>query len=551
MDHGKILEVVAYDCEHAIDCGPFRDACAILEGYVAEDPRAERPWARRIREIAERKVVEFADLGMGEDADELYGHIEYILRINAPHDFDSFMLFMEWNREPEKRFWLPRRHVLMPVCEGFQALADDEIDILVVSLPPRVGKSTTGIFATVWNMGRHPDDANVMSGYGDKLTSGFHEEALSLVTSEEYRFSEVFPQSPLKDKSMADETIDLRHKRRFPSLTCRSVGGATTGAVEVGRKGWLYCDDMVKDREESLSTDRMDKLYASYLGELKDRKLDGAKEVHVGTRWVPNDVIGRVIDLYEGDKRVRIINIPALDENDESNFEYLYGLGFSTQYYHDMRRSLTEVGEDDEWWAKYMCEPYWKRGQMFPPEELRYYEKLPDGEPDAIIAVCDTKARGTDYCVQPVGYVYGSDHYIHEVVCDNSMPEAHKPRLAESLVKNEVSLARYESNVAGSEIAYQVEEMCREEGHVIRIETKYTTENKEVRILSDAGWIKERCLFRADPPNADYRKFMDMLARYTVEGKVKNDDAPDAMSLYKRFATGLVKARATAARRLW
>ena len=550
MDYEKIMQLVAVDCRDASDCKPFEDACAVLTQYLAVDKRRERAWALKVREIAERKVMEFASAGNGELADELYRHIEYILRVNAPHDLDSYMLFMEWNREPEKRFWLPRRHVLMPVCQGFQDLADDVIDILVVSLPPRVGKSTTGIFAMTWNMGRNPDDANVMSGYGDKLTVGFHSEALDLIAGDDYRFHEVFPTSNLKDKSMAAETIDLHRKKRFPSLTCRSVGGGTTGAVEIGSKGWLYCDDMVKDREESLSADRMDKLYAAYLAQLADRKKDGAKEVHVGTRWVPNDVIGRVIDLYDGDDRVRIINIPALDENGESNFNYLYGVGFTTEYYDDMRRRLVAAGEDDEWCAKYMCEPYWKHGQMFPPEELRYYDELPEGEPDAVIAVCDTKGKGGDYCVQPVGYVYGDRHYIHDVICDNSLPEKHKPRLVDCLVKNDVSLCRYESNVAGSEIAYQVEAKCRERGLPLRIDTKYSTENKETRILADAGWVKERCLFRATPPNQDYRKFMEMLTRYTVEGKNAHDDAPDAMSMYKRFACGMAKAVATPMARL-
>lgn len=550
MDYEKIMQLVAADCRDASDCKPFEDACAVLTQYLDEDKRRERYWALKVREIAEHKVMEFASAGNGELADELYRHIEYILRVNAPHDLDSYMLFMEWNREPEKRFWLPRRHVLMPVCQGFQDLADDVIDILVVSLPPRVGKSTTGIFAMTWNMGRNPDDANVMSGYGDKLTVGFHSEALDLIAGDDYRFHEVFPTSNLKDKSMAAETIDLHRKKRFPSLTCRSVGGGTTGAVEIGSKGWLYCDDMVKDREESLSADRMDKLYAAYLAQLADRKKDGAKEVHVGTRWVPNDVIGRVIDLYDGDDRVRIINIPALDENGESNFNYLYGVGFTTEYYDDMRRRLVAAGEDDEWCAKYMCEPYWKHGQMFPPEELRYYDELPDGEPDAVIAVCDTKGKGGDYCVQPVGYIYGDCHYIHDVICDNSLPEKHKPRLVDCLVKNDVSLCRYESNVAGSEIAYQVEGKCRERGLPLRIDTKYSTENKETRILADAGWVKERCLFRATPPNPDYRKFMEMLTRYTVEGKNAHDDAPDAMSMYKRFACGMAKAVATPMARL-
>ena len=529
---------------------PFEDALAMLPRLMEEDRVAEMAYARYIRELAADKVVE-CGRRVGE-AERIVACIEGILKLNAPHDLDSYMLFMEWNREPSKRFWLPRRHVLYPVCEGFQDLADDRLDVLVVSLPPRVGKSTTGVFAETWQMGREPLSANVMSGHSDKLTKGFHMEALGIISdSHTYRFAEVFPDSPLVDKSMADETIHLKRKGRFPSLTCRSVDGTLTGAVEVGQNGWLYCDDLVSDREEALSADRMDKLYAAYLNQLRDRMLDGAKEVHVGTRWVPNDVSGRVIDTNEGNRRCRVIIIPALDARGETNFDYLYGLGFSTEYYVKMRQDLQEAGEGDSWSAKYMGKPYWIGGLMFQEDELRYYDELPEGEPDAVIAVCDTKDRGADYASMPVGYVYGTEHYIHDVVFDNSLPETVEPRLAQALKRHGVGLAQFESNSAGGRVADSVRDKCRELGHSVEIRKKFSTENKETRILVDSAWVKERCLFRADPPNADYRRFMQQLTHYTTEGRNKHDDAPDSMSMYKRLATSLTSARVEAVRRPW
>lgn len=529
---------------------PFAEALAMLPRLLEENPVVEMAYARYIRELAADKVVECGSNVV--EAKRIMECIEGILKLNAKVDLDSYMLFMEWNREPSKRFWLPRRHVLYPVCEGFQDLADDRIDILIVSLPPRVGKSTTGVFAETWQMGREPLSANVMSGHSDKLTKGFHMEALGIISdSHTYRFAEVFPESPLVEKSMADETIHLKRKGRFPSLTCRSVDGTLTGAVEVGSKGWLYCDDLVSDREEALSVGRMDKLYAAYLNQLRDRMLDGAKEVHVGTRWVPNDVIGRVIDTNIGNKRCRVIIIPALNEQGESNFDYLYGLGFSTEYYERMKQDLEEAGEGDSWSAKYMGEPYWIGGLMFPEEELNYYDELPDGDPDGVIAVCDTKDRGADYAVQPIGYIYGNKHYIHDVVCDNGLPEVVEPKLANALVRNGVGMARYESNSAGGRVADSVADKCRELGHAIDMQKKFSTENKETRILVDSAWVKENCYFRSDPPNADYRRFLQMLTHYTTEGKNKHDDAPDAMSMYKRFATSLRSAKVEAVKRPW
>lgn len=542
MNNQLLLDAIISKARRAVSAEPFEDALSVLPGFLVENQVVEMAYARYIRELARDKVVA-CGVDVAE-ADRIMRCIEGILRLNAQIDLDSYMLFMEWNREPTKRFWLPRRHVLYPVAAGFQDLADDRLDILVVCLPPRVGKSTTGVFAETWQMGREPLSANVMSGHSDKLTKGFHMEALDIISdASTYRFAEVFPDSPLVDKSMADETIHLRRKGRFPSLTCRSVDGTLTGAVEVGSKGWLYCDDLVSDREEALSTDRMDKLYAAYLNQLRDRMLDGAKEVHVGTRWVPNDVIGRVVDSNIDNKRCRVIIIPALDENGESNFNYLYGLGFSTDYYLKMRDALEEAGEGDSWSAKYMGDPFWIGGLMFGEDELNYYDELPDGEPDGVIAVCDTKDRGADYAAQPIGYIYGSKHYIEDFVCDNGLPEAVEPKLARALVHHNVGMARYESNSAGGRVADAVADECKELGHTIDIQKKFSTENKETRILVDSFWIKTNCYFKFAPPNADYRRAMKMLTTYTTEGKNKHDDVPDAMSMYKRFATSFRAAK--------
>lgn len=558
MDYQLALDAVLASAMEADGPEPFEDAIPLLGALLGEHPVEEMAYARFLREVATARVAAL----VGEDpsgAGRIVLAVEEMLRVNARDDFDSYMLYMEWGREPEKRFYQPRRHVLLPLVGDLQDLADGRLDFLSISLPPRVGKSTMCIFFLTWVMGRHPRRANVMSGHSDKLTKGFHREALGIITDDNtYRFARVFPGSPLVGSSFADETIQLRgSSERFPTLTCRSVDGTLTGAVEVGRDALLYCDDLVSDREEALSADRMDKLYSAYLNQLKDRKLDGARELHVGTRWVPNDVIGRIEEQYEGDPRYRFVTLPALGEDGETNFTYDYGLGFSTRYYEDMRASLVENGEGDSWDAKYMGKPVWIGGLMFARDELRLYDGgLPRGEdgqplePDGVIAVCDTKDRGADYACLPVAYVYGRDYYVHDVICDNSLPEVVEPRIVSALVRNDVGVARFESNSAGGRVADDIAEECGRQGHSIAISKKFSTENKETRIITDSMWIKEHCVFRSDEPSADYRRFMSMLTHYTTEGKNKHDDAPDAMSMLKRYATSLTRARVEAVRRI-
>lgn len=403
--------------------------------------------------------------------------------------------------------------------------------------------STLGCFFVSWTMGRHPLSSNLMSGHSDKLTSSFHTEVYSLVASDEYRFDKVFPEAPFVGKNEKDEQIFLVKERRFASLTCRPIGGTLTGAVEAGNL--LYCDDLVSDREEALNADRMTKLYEAYLNQLKDRKLDGAKELHIGTRWVPNDPIGLIESEYSDDLTFRFSSLPALDEDDESNFVYQYNLGFSTAYYHDMRRSLLAAGEDDSWWAKYMAAPFWREGRLFPENELQFYDSLPEGEPDAIAASADTKTKGPDYCVQVIAYVYGDMHYIQDVVCSDSVMDTITPILAARLVENKVDMVRYESNVAGGAVAKEVEDICKEMGYPIEVQTKYSTANKETRIEVDSGWIKKHCLFRIDDGRGEeYERFMKFLTSYSAKGRNPHDDVPDCLSMYKRFTQATAKTQA-------
>ena len=323
----------------------------------------------------------------------------------APHFFEYYLLYVEWDREPKKKFYPPRRKVLKPLVDALQELEERKIKFLGISLPPRVGKSTLCVFFMTWVMGRHPETASVASGHSDKLTDSFYRELLSIITDNvTYHWSEVFPDSPVVDTSAKNESIDLGRKKRFPTITCRSVGGTLTGAVEIGEEGILYCDDLVEDLEESLSPERLEAKYNAYLNQLKDRKKDGAAELMVGTRWNVLDPLGRVQELYQNDPKYKFIVIPALNEHDESNFDYKYGVGFSTEYYLDMRNNIDRC----TWWAKYMGQPYVREGLLFPSEELNYYNGvLPDGEPDRIIAACDVAWGGGDYLSMPICYCFG------------------------------------------------------------------------------------------------------------------------------------------------
>ena len=486
----------------------------------------------------------------GEIVKKLHGLIKQSLKAAAYDDFDCYIRYMEWNREPKKRFYQPRRRVLKQVVDALQDLEDGTLELLAVSLPPGAGKTTLAIFYLTWIAGRHPDEPSLTGSHSNSFVRGVYDEVLRMVDPEgEYLWRDVFPGITVCSTNAKDCRIDFGTRKRFETLEFTSIGTGNAGLYRAMHL--LYCDDLVSGIEVALNKERLDKLWETYTTDLRQRKIgDHAKELHIATRWSVHDVIGRLEDIYAGNEKARFIVVPAMDENDESNFDYDYGVGFNTEFYRQQR----DIMDDASWRALYMNQPIEREGLVYHEDELRRFFELPVGDPDAIIGICDTKDKGTDYAVLPVAYLYGQDYYIEDVLCDNNLPDIVDVRMVEILIRNRVRACRFESNSAGGRTAQKIQEGVKERGGHCNITTKYTTTNKETRIIVNSAWVKEHCLFRDSStykPNSDYGKFMKMLCSYTMAGKNKNDDVPDAMAMLSEFAQGMAGPQIQIVQRPW
>lgn len=453
----------------------------------------------------------------------------------ATDNFDDYLIYVEWNREPQKCFYLPRREVLLPVVEAMQDLADDKLDLLAVSLPPGTGKSTLGIFFLSWEMGRTPDMCNLASAHSGILTRSFYDGVMQVITDPEYLWSDVFPGVDVAATNSKEETIDLNKKHRFSTLTCRAINASLTGATRC--EGILYADDLVSGIEEALSKERLDKLWTTYTNDLKSRKKLGAKEIHVATRWSVHDPIGRLEKMYGDSPRSRFIVVPALDENGESNFNYKYEVGFSTEYFEDMKSSLDDIS----WRALFMNQPIEREGLLYDEDGLRRYYELP-GEPDVVLGVCDTAEGGGDDTFLPVAYGYGDDWYIEDCVCSDALPEVTDALCAEMLMKHRVKQCQFESNSAGGRTADKVQELVKTRGGITHITKKRTTANKETKIIVNSTYVKEHFLFKDQKcyeKNSAYARMINKLCSYTMTGKNRHDDVPDGMAQLAEYIQSL------------
>ena len=450
--------------------------------------------------------------------------------LTAKDVFDDFMIAMEWERPLKSKFYIPRRKWLLPIVKQMQRLADDELDILSINAPPGIGKTGLGDFFMCFMTGKFPEEAILMGSHSKAILADNYSECLRMLDSDEYCWQEIFKGHKVVKTNALDMKIDVDRAKKFSNLQYASLGSGLAGKNRC--TSLLYVDDLIPNLEVALNKEQLDKTWKSFVTDYMQRMQgDKAKLLMIMTNWSVSDPSERLREANEGNERAYFLKMRALNSKDESNFDYGGTIGFSTKFYHHLRDTLDPM----EWNALYMSNPVEREGLLFHPEELRYYYDLPADEPDAVIAVCDTKDRGTDDCVLPVAYKYGNDYYIEDIICDDSTPDKLNPRIVQKLIDHKVKMCRFESNSAGGRIADEVAELLKERGGITSISKKYSTQNKETRIIANSGWIKTHCFFKSDR-SIEYDKAWRLLTTFSKVSKKRKDDVPDALSMLADFS---------------
>ena len=466
------------------------------------------------------------------------------MRDDAYYKFDLFMTYMERKRPEREQFYKPRRRPLYVVAKGIQDLADDNLDELFINLPPRTGKTQIVKFAMVWWGGRNPELSNLYTAFSDKITNSFYTGILELMTDPTYCYAEVFPRNKIVRTKGDDEIIDLNRPKSYPTFTARSLYGTLNGSCDCSGLG--VSDDLLSGIEEALSIDRLDTAWGKFDNNFMSRiKFDyGAKLINMGTRWAILDPQGRRQELLENDAayngwRYKIISIPALNENDESNFDYSYGVGFSTETYRRRRASFEANNDIASFNAQYQQDPIDRQGAVFTPDTMKFYNgELPVGadgkllKPDRVYMAVDEAFGGGDFVAAPIAYQYGNMHFIHDVVFDNGDKFVTRPLVAEAILRNKVQACQFEETATTADYHEWIDDYLRERNYQCNITTKApsTQTSKKFRIFDKAPEIREYYFRDTGCRSPMYTQFISNLYAFKMEGKVKHDDAPDSMA---------------------
>lgn len=534
MDNEKLISKIFFEIQKdPSDYRAYEDVFSLCRSIEESDFKLAHDTNAELRSYISR--------GMKTSAyAKLFDLYRRSLLFDAPYKFDSYLLYIEINRKPEERFYQPRRRILKQVVDNLQKLVDDELDELFISMPPRVGKTTILMFFVTWLIGRNSESSNLYSAYSDTITKAFYNGVLETIQDPvTYLWKDVFPSAKVVQTNSADETLNIDRKKRYPSLTCRSLYGTLNGACDCN--GVEISDDLIGGIEEAMNKDRLMSAWSKVDNNLLPRAKEKAKILWCGTRWSMIDPAGLRKELLQNDERFKtrrfaVINLSALDENDESQFNYDYGVGFSTEYYQQRRASFERNNDMASWAAQYMGEPIERDGALFTPDDFRYYNgELPtDVEPDRIFMAVDPAFGGGDFVASPVCYQYGEDIYVHEVVYDNRDKKVTQPLLVKAVMEHNVQAMQVEANKSTESYKEGIEEELKKQGYRLNITTKAapTDKAKYQRIFDKAPDIREMMIFR-EPGKRDkaYSLFMQNVFSYKMLGKNKNDDAPDSLTM--------------------
>jgi len=467
---------------------------------------------------------------------ELYNLYKDCLRLIAPYDFITYNKYLEFNEDKTQDtlgFYHKRKHHLSELFNALNRMEIyDEYDTLLVSMPPRCGKSVTNLRFISWIMGRKPLHTQLAISYSDAITKSFYTGVMDIITSSE--FNEVFPDSKLVAQNAKDQNIWLNKVGQYPTISFIPIEGSMTGRGQ--GTDYIFYDDLVSGIELAMSPTRLDKLWQTYSTNSRQRKLKGCREVHIATRWSVHDPMSRLEREIGNSSRFKSIKMPCYNDLGESNFDF-HG-GFDTAYYKDIERLMDPLSFQ----ALYMCQPIEREGLLYHEDEFQYYFQLPQEQPDTIVGICDSKNMGKDNVSAITGYVYGDFCYIDDVVYNNGLPDVTRPLVANMWVKHNVVRADVEMNNGGNYYAEDLDQMIHSLGGKTSIRMFFSSNNKLTKIITYSDFVKKYFIFRHPStyhPNSEYGRFMKDVLSWTQTGNNKTDDSVDSLAMLAQLVQEL------------
>ena len=443
---------------------------------------------------------------------QLEKHITYEAKLElARRDFFDYCELMA----PD--FYKRSRQYLVQLANTLQEFVfNSPKKVLVISIPPRTGKSRTASLFAEWTFGKDPTKKIMTGSYNETLSTQFAKTVRNTIQTQKVEpfipvFSDVFPDVKIKQGDAAMNMWSL--EGQYSSYLATSPSGTATGFG----CSLMIIDDVIKNAQEANNQLTKQSHYEWFTNTMLSRLEEGGKIIIIMTRWASDDLAGRIINHFKDDAEV--ISLKALQDDGTMLCEDV----LSRESYEEKKKLMSP----DIFYANYQQEPIDLKGQLY--TSFKTYDSLPQFE--KIQSYTDTADTGSDYLCSIIYGIYQKEAYILDVIYTNEPMEITEPLVAKHIFEYKVNQADIESNNGGRGFSRQISHYLTNTyntNHTV-IRPFHQSKNKQARILSNATWVMEHIYFPQNWHNK-YPEFYKAITSYQREGKNLHDDAPDALT---------------------
>lgn len=443
---------------------------------------------------------------------QLEKHITYEAKLElARRDFFDYCELMA----PD--FYKRSRQYLVQLANTLQEFVfNSPKKVLVISIPPRCGKSRTASLFAEWTFGKDPTKKIMTGSYNETLSTQFAKTVRNTIQTQKVEpfipvFSDVFPDVKIKQGDAAMNMWSL--EGQYSSYLATSPSGTATGFG----CSLMIIDDVIKNAQEANNQLTKQSHYEWFTNTMLSRLEEGGKIIIIMTRWASDDLAGRIINHFQDD--AEIISLKALQDDGTMLCEDV----LSRESYEEKKKLMSP----DIFYANYQQEPIDLKGQLY--TSFKTYDSLPQFE--KIQSYTDTADTGSDYLCSIIYGIYQKEAYILDVIYTNEPMEITEPLVAKHIFEYKVNQADIESNNGGRGFSRQISHYLTNTyntNHTV-IRPFHQSKNKQARILSNATWVMEHIYFPQNWHNK-YPEFYKAITSYQREGKNLHDDAPDALT---------------------
>ncbi len=308
------------------------------------------------------------------------------------------------------RTWVPGHWPIPPHLEPLLAAIDRasrEPVRLLVSMPPRHGKTETIITGLGWNVARFPDRLNAYTTYSASRAKGKSRKARRLALRAGVNL----------DKAAAS-VYDWR-TLQGGGLIC---GGIDSGLTGEGIEGILVVDDPFKGPKEAQSELVRESVHEWFNEVAYTRLNPGGSCIVVQTRWHDEDLIGHLHALSSsGDLQEtwEYLNVPAIRDREEifgsepaDDDSAVQRALWPDRYPLERLRAIRSLIGPYSFSALFQGRPVPRGGRVF--GNPARYSKLPDEKFRIVIAVdaAGTAKTKSDYTAAVVIATVGRAEYM-------------------------------------------------------------------------------------------------------------------------------------------